>query len=136
MNHEDTRTPRPIPKATDLVARQVVDAAFAVHSTLGPGLIESVYEQCLCHELAERGLDFKRQLSLPVLYKGVRLDGGLRLDLLVADQVIVELKTVEAITGVHKAQLLTYLKLTECRLGLLINFNVPRIRDGIVRLAL
>ena len=136
MNHKGTRTPRPIPKATDLVARQVVDAAFAVHSTLGPGLIESVYERCLCHELAERGLDFKRQLSLPVLYKGVRLDGGLRLDLLVADRVIVELKTVEAITGVHKAQLLTYLKLTECRLGLLINFNVPRIRDGIVRLAL
>ncbi len=118
------------------MARQVVDAAFAVHSTLGPGLIESVYERCLCHELAERGLDFKRQLSLPVLYKGVRLDGGLRLDLLVADRVIVELKTVESITGVHKAQLLTYLKLTECRLGLLINFNVPRIRDGIVRLAL
>ena len=136
MNHEATKAPRPIPEATDLVARQVVDAAFAVHSTLGPGLIESVYERCLCHELAERGLDFKRQLSLPVLYKGVRLDGGLRLDLLVADRVIVELKTVESITGVHKAQLLTYLKLTECRLGLLINFNVPRIRDGIVRLAL
>jgi len=113
-----------------------VDAAFAVHSKLGPGLLESVYESCLCRELTKRGLYFKRQLSLPVIYDGEELDAGLRLDLPVGNQVVVELKAVESIQEVHKAQLLTNLKLTGHRLGLLINFNVPVIRRGITRLAL
>jgi len=137
MNHKGTEAPRKaIPEETNLVAQQIVDAAFAVHSTLGPGLLESIYEACLCHELTKRGLNFRRQLSLPVIYEDVKLDAGLRLDLVVADQVIVELKAVEKIQEVHKAQLLTYLKLTGHRLGLLINFNVPVIRKGITRLAL
>lgn len=137
MNHKGTKSPRKgIPEETNLIAQQIVDAAFAVHSALGPGLLESVYEACLCHELTNRGLSFERQLSLPVIYEGVKLDAGLRLDLLVADQVIVELKAVEMVQEVHKAQLLTYLKLTGHRLGLLINFNVPVIRKGISRLAL
>jgi len=137
MNHQGTEPPRtPIPAETNLVAQQIVDAAFAVHSTLGPGLLESIYEVCLCHELTKRGLNFKRKLSLPVIYEGTKLDAGLRLDLVVADQVIIELKAVEKIQEVHKAQLLTYLKLTGHRLGFLINFNVPVIRKGITRLAL
>jgi GxxExxY protein len=108
-----------------------LDAAFAVHRALGPGLIESVYEACLCHELSKRHVAFQRQLALPVLYDGVRLDAGLRIDLLVADEVVVELKAVERITPLFEAQLLTYLKLAGKRLGLLINFNVAMLKDGI-----
>lgn len=118
------------------MARQIVDAAFAVHSALGPGLLESVYEICLVHELGKRGLKNERQVSLPVVYDGVRLDGGLRLDLVVEGAVVVELKAVDALTDVHIAQVLTYLKLSGHRLGLLINFNVARIKDGIRRVAL
>ncbi len=137
MNHQVTKTPRKdIPEETNHIAQQIVDAAFSVHSALGPGLLESVYESCLCHELRKRGLCFERQLFLPVIYDGVKLDAGLRLDLLVGNQVVVELKAVELVQEVHKAQLLTYLKLTGHRLGLLINFNVPVIRKGITRLAL
>ncbi len=126
----------PIPEDVDRVAAEIVDAAYAVHSTLGPGLLESVYEVCLAHELAQRGLDFKRQVTLPVKYGDVRLDAGFRLDLVVEGRVVVELKHVEKIQGVHKAQLLTYLKLSGYRLGLLINFNTALIKDGIRRLAL
>ncbi len=126
----------PIPVETEDVARQIVDAALSVHRTLGPGLLESVYEVCLEHELKSRDLTVDRQVSLPVLYDGVRLDAGLRLDLLINNSVIVELKAVDALMPVHKAQVLTYLKLTGHRLGLLINFNVPLIRDGIKRMAL
>jgi len=137
MNHQDTKTPRkPIPDELDEVARQVVDAAFAVHSALGPGLLESVYETCLVHELAKRGVKAARQVVLPIHYDGIRLDGGLRLDFLVEDCLVVELKAVEALLPVHEAQLLTYLKLSGHRLGLLINFNMPLIKDGIRRLAL
>lgn len=118
------------------MARAVVDAAFAVHKALGPGLLESVYEVCLTHELTKRGLDMARQLQLPVVYDGLQLDAALRLDLLVARCVVVELKAVETILPVHHAQVLTYLKLTGHRLGLLINFNVPLIRDGIKRVIL
>ena len=114
----------------------MVDAAFAVHSRLGPGLLESVYEVCLAHELKKRGLKVERQVTLPVVYDEVRLEAGLRIDLLVGDCVLVELKAVEALLPVHKAQVLTYLKLTGFRLGLLINFNVPLIRDGVTRVAL
>lgn len=98
--------------------------------------MESVYEVCLCHELNKRAIPFERQSSLPVLYEGLRLDAGLRLDIVVAGCVIVELKAVEQILPVHKAQMLTYLKLSGIRLGLLINFNVPAIKDGIQRIIL
>jgi GxxExxY protein len=131
------KTPiKPIAPEVDEVARQVVDAAFAVHTTLGPGLLESVYEICLAHELAKRGLKVERQVSLPLVYDKVRLDAGLRLDMLVADRVLLELKAVEAIMPIHLAQVLTYLKLSGYRLGLLINFNTVRFKDGIKRLVL
>lgn len=137
MDHQDTKAPRTaIPTETDEVARAIVDAAFAVHSQLGPGLLESVYEICLVHELVKRGVDVERQVSLPVVYDSIRLDAGLRLDLVVSRCVVVELKAVEALQPVHKAQVLTYLKLSGHRLGLLINFNVPRIKDGLHRIAL
>lgn len=137
MNHQGTKTPREaISKEVDDVARVVVDSAFKVHTTLGPGLLESVYEVCLERELSKRGLKTERQISLPVIYDGENLDAGLRLDLLIEDCLVIELKAVEAILPVHKAQLLTYLKLTGHRLGLLINFNVPLIKDGIKRIAL
>jgi GxxExxY protein len=137
MNHQDTKTPIvPIPMETDKVATAVVDAAYKVHSSLGPGLLESVYEICLVHELTKRGLKVERQRTLPVVYDGIRLDAGLRLDLLVENCVVVELKAVESILPVHKAQALTYLKLSGHRLALLINFNAPIIKEGIRRLAL
>lgn len=126
----------PIPPETETIAKEIVDSAFKIHSALGPGLLESVYEACLCHELNKRGIAFKSQVSLPVLYDGIRLDAGLRLDLLVADRVIVELKAVERMNPLFSAQLQTYLKLTGHRLGLLINFNVVVIKEGIKRIVL
>jgi GxxExxY protein len=126
----------PLPEKANLAAEIVVDAALTVHRALGPGLLESVYEVCLAHELEKRGVRVLRQIALPVLYDGVRLDAGLRLDMLVDDCLVVELKAVEQILPVHHAQLLTYLKLTGHRLGLLINFNTPLIRDGIRRVVL
>jgi GxxExxY protein len=137
INHQATKTPRPeIPAEVDGTARQVVDAAFAVHKTLGPGLLESVYEICLAHELSKRNLKVERQVELPVDYDGVRLDAGFRLDLVVNHCLIVELKTVEELLPIHQAQVLTYLKLSRKRLALLINFNVPVIKEGIRRIAL
>lgn len=124
----------PIPEETEQAARVVVDAAFRVHQALGPGLLESVYEACLCHELSKRGMRFARQLRLPVVYDDVRLDAGLVIDLLIEERLIVELKAVEKHHPLFEAQLLTYLKLTDRRLGLLIDFNVPLIKDGIRRL--
>jgi len=120
----------------DRISREVVDAIYSVHSTLGPGLFESVYEVCLAHELTQRGLKVERQVALPVHYGGVRLEAGLRLDLLVENCLVVELKTVESLLPVHKAQILTYLKLSHHRVGLLVNFNVPLIKNGIVRVVL
>jgi GxxExxY protein len=125
---------KPISEAANHIAKQVVDAAFTVHSKLGPGLLESVYQACLMHELRKRQLNAKSQVELPVLYDNIRLDAGFRIDILVEQEVIIELKAVESIAPVHKAQLLTYLKLSGHRLGLLINFNVPLIKDGIQRL--
>ena len=107
-----------------------------MHSALGPGLLESVYEVCLVHELKKRGLRAERQVSLPIVYEGVRLDAGLRLDLVVENSVVVEVKAIEATLPVHKAQVLTYLKLTGYRLGLLINFNTALLKHGIQRIAL
>ena len=137
MSRQGNKVPiQPIPPLTDAVARQVVDAAYAVHSALGPGLLEVVYEVCLVHELNKRGIKVERQVMVPVIYDNVRLDAGLRLDLVVGDCLIVELKAIENMLPVHKAQLLTYLKLSGYRLGLLINFNVPVIKNGIQRVAL
>jgi GxxExxY protein len=114
----------------------IVDCAFKVHSRLGPGLLESVYEACLVHELVKKGLKVDRQVALPILYDGLVLESGLRIDLIVEDSVIVELKAVEEVLPVHRAQVLTYLKLARKRLALLINFNVPLIKDGIERIVL
>lgn len=126
----------PIPERAERAAKAVVESAYRVHSSLGPGLLESVYEVCLCQELRKQEIAFQSQLVLPVVYDGVTLDAGLRLDVLVDDSLIVELKVVEKVLPVHEAQLLTYLKLAGKRLGLLINFNVPLIRDGIKRIVL
>ena len=115
------------------IAGQVVDASFRVHSTLGPGLLESVYEVCLQHELRKRGLRAERQVELPVLYDEIRLDAGYRIDLLVQDEVVLELKAVDDLLPIHTAQLLTYLKLSGRELGFLINFNSVLIKDGIKR---
>jgi len=117
------------------ISGQIVDAALKVHSALGPGLLESTYETCLLFELHRRGLRAQRQVELPVIYDGVRIDCGYRIDLLVDDAVIVEIKSVESLTPLHQAQLLTYLKLSGRKLGLLINFNVPHLKDGIKRFA-
>jgi GxxExxY protein len=116
------------------IARQIVDAAYRVHTTLGPGLLESVYEAALAYELEKRGLSVFRQQAIPVVYEGVRIPMGFHADLLVEDQVIVEIKAVETVAPVHKKQLLTYLKLADKRLGLLINFNVALIKQGITRI--
>ncbi len=115
------------------VARQVVDAAYRVHVTLGPGLLETVYEAALEHELKARNLTVARQQPMPVVYDGLQLDEGFRADLVVEDKVIVELKSVEQTAPVHKKQLLTYLRLADKRLGLLVNFGAERIKDGITR---
>ena len=114
----------------------VVDSAVAVHRSLGPGLLESVYEQCLAVELQARGLKTARQVPQPIEYRGKHLDAGFRLDILVEDLVVIEIKAVERLLPVHEAQLLTYLKLSRRQLGLLINFNVPVIKAGIRRLVL
>jgi GxxExxY protein len=116
------------------LTEQIIGAAIEVHRTLGPGLLESAYEECLCHEFKLRGLKFQRQVALPVQYKDVKLDCGYRLDLVIEDSVVLELKCVEHTLPVHEAQLLTYLKLTGKRVGLIINFNVAvLVRGGILR---
>ena len=120
----------------DQLTGQVIGAAIEVHRTLGPGLLESAYEECLCWELNEIRLQVRRQVRLPVVYKNVRLDCGYRMDLVVENRLIVELKTVETLLPIHEAQLLTYLKLTAIRTGLLLNFNVSVLRDGIKRMVL
>jgi len=117
----------------DRIAREIVDSAFAVHSTLGPGLLESVYEQCLAAELTARNVPVARQLPVPLHYREQQIEAGFRIDLLVGGAVIVEVKATEKLLPVHEAQLLTYLKLSGHRLGFLINFNVALIKDGIKR---
>jgi GxxExxY protein len=114
------------------IARTIVDAAFTVHTKLGPGLLESVYETALAHELFKRGMPFQRQQAMPVVYDTIKMELGFRADLVVSGKVIVEIKSIEAIAPVRK-QLLTYLRLTDKRLGLLINFNVELIKNGITR---
>lgn len=116
------------------ISKEIVDAAYKIHTTLGPGLLESVYEVVLTHELKKRGLRVERQVPVPIEYDGIRFEEGFRLDLLVDDKVIVEIKSIEEVSNVHKKQLLTYLKLKGLRLGLLINFNEEVIRTGITRI--
>lgn len=135
MNRQDAKTPRTEPNAElDRLAKAVVDASYHVHTELGPGLLERVYEICLAHRLRQLGFKAERQVDFPVFYDGVEIDAGFRLDLLVNDKLIIELKTVEILLPLHKAQVLTYLKLSKRELGLLINFNVPLIKDGIKRI--
>ncbi len=112
----------------------VIGCAIEVHRVLGPGLLESAYEERLCYELAQKQMGFRRQVHLPVAYKGVKLDCGYKMDLVVEDRVVIELKTVEQLTPVHTAQLLTYLKLSGSPVGLLINFNAPTLKRGLKRL--
>ena len=120
-------------EAKDLLTNTIIAAAIEVHRLLGPGLLESAYEECLCHELHLRGLSFKRQVDLPVSYKGMRLDCGYKMDLVVGETVVLELKCVERMIPVHEAQLLTYLKLSGKRVGLLINFNAALLTQGLIR---
>jgi GxxExxY protein len=139
IHHEDTkaRSLIDLKLGSHLIeepwTKQIIGAAIEVHRTLGPGLLESAYEECLCHELTLRTLAFQRQIPLPVKYKGVSLDCGYRIDILVEDQVILELKAIDVVLPVHEAQLLTYLKLAKKRFGLLLNFNVPVLKKGIIR---
>src|SRR5208283_903448 len=129
-------TSESISRELDQIARSVVDCAFTVHKEIGPGLLESVYEACFCEELRSRDIHFQKQVSLPIKYKTLRLESGLRLDLLVSDSIVVELKSVARIEPIFKAQLLSYLRLSGLKLGFLINFNVSLIKDGIFRVAL
>ena len=115
------------------ITEVIIGGAIEVHKALGPGLLESAYEQCLCHELRLRGLALQRQVDLPVIYKGVHLDCGYRADVIVDDRVILELKAVEQLMPIHEAQLLTYLRLSGKRIGLLMNFNTPILKHGIIR---
>ena len=126
----------PIPEATEIIATKVINAAYKVHKTLGPGLLESVYETCLCHELSKCGLPWIRQLPVDIIYDEIQIEGGLRIDIMVADSLIVELKAVEEMKPLFEAQLLTYLKLTGKRLGLLINFNSALLKQGLKRMVL
>ena len=130
IHHRDTETQR------DPHSETVLGAAIEVHRNLGPGLLESAYEECLCYELAAREVGVRRQVELPVKYKTVKLDCGYRMDIVVSDALVVEIKAVEKLLPVHQAQLLTYLKLSGLHTGLLINFNVPVLKQGIRRMRL
>ncbi len=120
----------------DPLTDRIIGCAIEVHRSLGPGLLESAYEECLCYELAQSGVAFRRQVPLPVLYKEVKLDCGYRMDVVAEDRVVVELKTVERLAPVHDAQIITYLRLSGYPVGLLMNFNVPVLRNGIKRFVL
>jgi GxxExxY protein len=133
VNHRDTEAQRGRDFSENRVSEATIGAAIEVHRALGPGLLEQVYETCLCHELTLRGIPFERQRPVPVTYKGQRVDLDYRLDLVVDSLVVVELKAVEQVLPVHEAQLLTYLKLTGIHLGLIINFHVPVLHQGVTR---
>ena len=142
INHQGTKTQRrnmsfqPLSEIEEEVAGKIVDSAYNVHKNLCPGLLEKVYEACFCHELSKRRLKYQKQVDVPVIYDGIVFEEGLRLDVLVEECIDCELKAVEETNPVWEAQLLTYLKLTGKRLGFLINFNVPIIKDGIKRMIL
>jgi len=118
----------------ELIAKQLVDSMLAVHRELGPGLLESTYQACLAQELAARGIEVYCEVELPVKYKGLEIEAGYRIDMLVADSIVIENKSVQAFLPIHEAQLLTYMKLSGCRLGFLVNWNIPLIKDGIKRM--
>ncbi len=126
----------PIPGRAEAAARATVDAAIRVHKLLGPGLLESAYEHCLAHELSRRGVHVQSQVALPIVYEGEKLDAGYRLDLVVDHSAIVEIKSIDALAPIHDAQVLTYLKLSGLRVGLLVNFNVVLLRQGLKRFVL
>ena len=138
-NHQNTkfhqRNFNPIPEELDALGKLIVDAAYTVHKNLGLGLLGKVYEICFCHELTKRGLTFQRQIDIPVVYDGLVFDEGLRLDVLVENEIICELKAIEIVNPVWEAQVLSHLRLTNRRLGYLINFNVVNIGEGIRRFA-
>lgn len=131
--HGDTEARRSIGLLSEALTEGIIGAAIEVHRELGPGLLESVYEECMCQELRLRGIPFFAQVEIPVFYKGQETNGKYRIDLIVAEEVVVELKSVERVLSVHEAQPLTYLKLTEKHVGLIINFNVPVLNRGILR---
>jgi GxxExxY protein len=135
-NKVASRVYRVIPLEIETVGKKVLDAAYTVHTALGPGLLESVYEACLAYETRKNQVNIETQVALPVSYKDVFVETGLRLDLWAERSVIVEIKAVEKMNPLYEAQLLTYLKMTGCRLGFLINFNVTHLRDGIKRIVL
>ena len=120
----------------NVLTSRILKCAYAVHTALGPGLLENAYEECLFYELKQEGLKVERQKALPVVYKDIKLDAGYRVDLLVENMVVVELKSVEALNDIYVAQVLTYLKLSKCEIGLLMNFNVKSLKNGIKRLIL
>jgi GxxExxY protein len=140
QNHENTKfhkkTFKPIPEELEFIGKKIVDAAYHVHRSLGPGLLEKVYEICLCHELSKRALNIRRQVDIPIMYDGITFEEGLRLDVLVEEAVICEIKAVDTVNPVWEAQVLSHLKLTNRRLGYLINFNVVNIGQGIQRFVL
>ena len=133
FNAEDAEVRREKNVTENEIGEAILGAAMKVHSAVGPGLLESVYETCLTHELEKQGHDIRRQVSLPVEYDGKRIDAGFRPDILVADKVLVEVKSVERMAPIHTAQILTYLRLSRYKLGYLLNFNVVHMRDGIKR---
>lgn len=133
---EPTESDQERGRRKDPLTEKIIGLAIEVHKALGPGLLESAYEACLCHELSAAGLEFRRQVPLSINYKSVRLDCGYRADIIVESGVLLELKTVEAVQPIHRAQLLTYLRLSGLRVGLMINFNVPMLKDGLVRMVL
>ena len=138
-SHKGTKTPIMFAKLSEreeLLGKEIVDCVFKVHKELGPGLLERIYEMCFCHELFKKGIEFKRQVCLPIFYDGIVFDEGLRLDVLIEDLIICELKAQEQLNAVWQAQELSHLKLADKRLGYLINFNVPLIKDGIKRFVL
>ena len=136
LDHQAHQGHQEVDAKTDRIARTVIDSGFKVHKTLGPGLLESAYEHCLAYELLQRGLTVRRQVPLPIIYEGTKLDAGYRLDILVENSVVLETKAIDALTRLHEAQMLTYLRLSGLRLGLLMNFNVALFRQGVRRFAL
>ena len=131
---ETQRAQRKPKMDTNELSKRIIGTAIEIHKVLGPGLLESAYEECLCHELDLQKLSFERQKPLPIKYKSIKLDCGYKLDVLVEESIVLELKSCKKIESIHKAQLLTYLKLTRVNLGLLLNFNSVVMRDGIVRM--
>jgi len=121
---------------TEIIFKKILDSSFKVHSALGPGLLESAYEECLYYELISLGFKVEKQKPLPLIYNEIKLEAGYRVDLLVENSIIVEIKSVDAMNNIHLAQILTYLKLSGCKLGLLVNFNTVHLKDGIKRVIL